>query len=143
MTPAEPDEASDIHCRLDELLEAIALQAEILELRANPHRAALGAVIGFMTFIASTISSVSPVGSALATASVPILPPAPPRFSTTTGRPRISCSASISARSSPRLRPAAGIGARSGRVAGVVVVVLICPPWGRRRPPTVRWSRAV
>jgi translation initiation factor IF-2 len=30
---------------LDELLEAIALQAEILELRANPDRAALGAVI--------------------------------------------------------------------------------------------------
>ncbi|WP_112872764.1 translation initiation factor IF-2 [Paracoccus endophyticus] len=30
---------------LDELLEAIALQAEILELRANPERAALGAVI--------------------------------------------------------------------------------------------------
>ena len=30
---------------IDELLEAIALQAEILELRANPHRAALGAVI--------------------------------------------------------------------------------------------------
>ncbi|MCF3972994.1 translation initiation factor IF-2 [Paracoccus salsus] len=30
---------------LDELLEAIALQAEILELKANPHRAAQGAVI--------------------------------------------------------------------------------------------------
>ena len=30
---------------LDELLEAIALQAEILELRANPDRAAMGAVI--------------------------------------------------------------------------------------------------
>ncbi|SEN10194.1 bacterial translation initiation factor 2 (bIF-2) [Loktanella fryxellensis] len=30
---------------LDKLLEAIALQAEILELRANPNRAALGAVI--------------------------------------------------------------------------------------------------
>ena len=30
---------------LDELLEAIALQAEILELKANPERAALGAVI--------------------------------------------------------------------------------------------------
>ena len=30
---------------LDELLEAIALQAEILELKANPNRAALGAVI--------------------------------------------------------------------------------------------------
>ncbi|MEM9854988.1 MAG: translation initiation factor IF-2, partial [Pseudomonadota bacterium] len=30
---------------LDELLEAIALQAEILELKANPRRAALGAVI--------------------------------------------------------------------------------------------------
>lgn len=30
---------------IDELLEAIALQAEILELRANPQRAALGAVI--------------------------------------------------------------------------------------------------
>ncbi|WP_090742379.1 translation initiation factor IF-2 [Paracoccus tibetensis] len=30
---------------LDNLLEAIALQAEILELRANPHRAAQGAVI--------------------------------------------------------------------------------------------------
>ncbi len=30
---------------LDNLLEAIALQAEILELRANPHRAASGAVI--------------------------------------------------------------------------------------------------
>lgn len=30
---------------IDELLEAIALQAEILELRANPNRAALGAVI--------------------------------------------------------------------------------------------------
>jgi translation initiation factor IF-2 len=30
---------------IDELLEAIALQAEILELRANPDRAALGAVI--------------------------------------------------------------------------------------------------
>ena len=30
---------------LDELLEAIALQAEILELKANPNRAAEGAVI--------------------------------------------------------------------------------------------------
>ena len=30
---------------LDDLLEAIALQAEVLELRANPHRAASGAVI--------------------------------------------------------------------------------------------------
>ena len=30
---------------LDQLLEAIALQAELLELRANPHRAASGAVI--------------------------------------------------------------------------------------------------
>ncbi len=30
---------------LDELLEAIALQAELLELKANPNRAAVGAVI--------------------------------------------------------------------------------------------------
>jgi hypothetical protein len=30
---------------LDELLEAIALQAEILDLKANPNRAASGAVI--------------------------------------------------------------------------------------------------
>ena len=30
---------------LDKLLEAIALQAEILELKANPDRAAIGAVI--------------------------------------------------------------------------------------------------
>jgi len=43
-------------------------------------------------------SSVLPSAGALATASVPMLPPAPVRFSTTNGCPMDSCSAAPSVR---------------------------------------------
>src|SRR5262245_26015547 len=57
------------------------------------------------------ISSVWPSGSALATTSAPILPPAPGRFSTMTGWPRVLASSSPTARASTSTSPPAGNGA--------------------------------
>src|SRR5262249_17212310 len=54
------------------------------------------------------ISSVWPSGSALATTSAPILPPAPGRFSTMTGWPRVLASSSPTARASTSTSPPAG-----------------------------------
>ena len=62
-------------------------------------------------------SRVWPSGAALATTSAPILPPAPPRFSTRKGWPSLSCNASASSRVTMSFDPPGGKGTtrRTGR----------------------------
>ena len=56
------------------------------------------------------ISSVWPSGADLATASAPIAPPAPPRFSTTTGWPMLSLMRWATMRATTSVVPPAGKG---------------------------------
>jgi hypothetical protein len=53
-------------------------------------------------------SRVWPSGALFATASAPIVPPAPPRFSTTKGWPKASPNRSASGRASTSLLPPGG-----------------------------------
>src|SRR6185503_13855135 len=61
---------------------------------------------------APAIPKVRPSGAALATASTPSMPPAPARFSTTTGWPRIFSSAGCMARATASVLPPAGNGTK-------------------------------
>src|SRR5262245_12425137 len=90
------------------------------------------------------ISSVWPSGSALATTSAPMFPPAPGRFSTTTGWPSVLASSSPTARARTSTSPPAGNGAimRMGFVGQVCAAAADARPAVRiRNAANVRGNR--